>query len=139
MVAFGAENAGLLSAGQHGTTFGGNPVATAAGLATLHVIERDGLLANAASTGDHLAAQIESLAEPLILGVRGCGLLRAVQLSAPLAAATAGHLLAAGFIVNPVAPDVLRLAPPLIFTAEQADSFVQALPAALHAAAKEMP
>jgi acetylornithine/N-succinyldiaminopimelate aminotransferase len=138
MVAFGFENTGLLSAGQHGTTFGGNPVATAAGLATLHVIERDGLLANATSTGDHLAAGINSLAEPLILGVRGHGLLRAVQLAEPVAAATARHLLTAGFIVNPVAPDALRLAPPLILTADQADTFVAALPAALDAAAKEL-
>jgi len=138
LVAFGPANATLLSGGQHGTTFGGNPVATAAGLATLHVIERDGLLANAASTGDHLAAGIESLAEPLILGVRGHGLLRAVQFTEPVAAATARHLLEAGFIVNAVAPDVLRLAPPLILTADQADTFVAALPAALDAATKEL-
>jgi acetylornithine aminotransferase len=137
LVAFGPEAAGLLSAGQHGTTFGGNPVATAAALATLHVIERDGLLANAASTGDHLAAAIESLADPLISGVRGHGLLRAVQLSAPIANAAMRHLLAAGFIVNAVTPDSLRLAPPLILTADQADTFVAALPAALAAAAKE--
>jgi acetylornithine aminotransferase len=139
LVAFGPANATRLSGGQHGTTFGGNPLATAAGLATLHVIERDGLLANATATGDHLAAGIESLAEPLIHGVRGHGLLRAVQFTAPVAAATARHLLEAGFIVNAVAPDALRLAPPLILTAEQADTFVAALPAALAAAAKEMP
>ena len=138
VVAFGAANATLLSGGQHGTTFGGNPVATAAGLATLHVIERDGLLANAAATGDHLAAGIESLADPLIVGVRGHGLLRAVQFSQPIATATAQHLLTAGFIVNAVAPDALRLAPPLILTPDQADSFVAALPAALAAAIKEM-
>ena len=138
LVAFGPENAALLSAGQHGTTFGGNPVATAAGLATLHVIERDGLLANAAATGDHLAAGITALADPLIQGVRGHGLLRAVQFTEPVAAATARHLLAAGFIVNAVAPDALRLAPPLILTTEQADTFVAALPAALVAATKEM-
>ena len=138
LVALGPEAAGLLSAGQHGTTFGGNPVATAAGLATLHVIERDGLLANAASTGDHLAAGIMSLADPLIAGVRGHGLLRAIQFTQPVAAATARHLLTAGFIVNAVAPDALRLAPPLILTTDQADTFVAALPAALAAAAKEI-
>jgi acetylornithine/N-succinyldiaminopimelate aminotransferase len=138
VVAFGPDNATLMSGGQHGTTFGGNPVATAAGLATLHVIERDGLLANATTTGDHLAAGIESLADPLIAGVRGHGLLRAVQFSAPVAAAAARHLLAAGFIVNAVAPDAFRLAPPLILTADQADTFVAALPAALAAATKEL-
>jgi acetylornithine aminotransferase len=138
LVALGPEAAGLLSAGQHGSTFGGNPVATAAGLATLHVIERDGLLANATSTGDHLAAAIDSLADPLIAGVRGYGLLRAIQFNRPVAAATARHLLTAGFIVNAVAPDALRLAPPLILTTDQADTFVAALPAALAAAAKEI-
>jgi acetylornithine/N-succinyldiaminopimelate aminotransferase len=132
-VAFGAGNAQLLSAGQHGTTFGGNPVAAAAGLATLHVIERDGLLANATSTGNRLASGVTGLGHPLIAGVRGEGLLRAVQLTEPVAAEVARHLLEAGFIVNPVAPDALRLAPPLILTAEQADTFVEALPAALDA------
>ena len=138
MIALGPENAGRLSAGQHGSTFGGNPVATAAALATLHVIERDGLLQNATTVGDRLAAGIESLADPLIDGVRGVGLLRAVQFTAPVAAAAMKHLLAAGFIVNAVAPDAFRLAPPLILTADQADSFVGALPAALRAAEEEI-
>jgi acetylornithine aminotransferase len=137
MIAFGARNAGLLSAGQHGSTFGGNPVAAAAALATLHVIERDDLLANAAFTGDYLAAQIEALANPLIAGVRGQGLLRAVQFSAPIAAVVARHLLEAGFIVNPVTPDALRLAPPMILTAAQVDTFIEALPVALRAAEEE--
>jgi acetylornithine/N-succinyldiaminopimelate aminotransferase len=137
MIAFGARNAGLLSAGQHGSTFGGNPVAAAAALATLHVIERDDLLANAAFTGDYLAAQIEALTDPLITGVRGQGLLRAVQFGAPVAAAVARHLLEAGFIVNPVTPDALRLAPPMILTAAQVDTFIEALPVALRAAEEE--
>jgi acetylornithine/N-succinyldiaminopimelate aminotransferase len=137
MVAFGPDTAGLLTAGQHGTTFGGNPVAAAAGLATLHVIERDGLLANAGTVGDRLAAGIEGLADPLIAGVRGAGLLLAVQFTAPIAVAAARHLLAAGFIVNAVTPDALRLAPPLILTTDQADTFIEALPAALRAAEQE--
>jgi acetylornithine/N-succinyldiaminopimelate aminotransferase len=137
LIAFGATNATMISAGLHGTTFGGNPVAAAAGLATLHVIERDGLLANATSTGDRLADGLGQLGHPLIDGVRGQGLLRAVQLTAPVAAATARHLLEAGFIVNPVASDAIRLAPPLILTAGQADTFIEALPAALDAAEEE--
>jgi len=136
LVAFGPQNATLLMPGQHGSTFGGNPVAATAGLATLHVIERDGLLANASAIGHRLTEGIEGLADPLITGVRGEGLLLAVQLAAPLAPATARNLLEAGFIVNAVAPDALRLVPPLILTAEQADSFVEALPAALRAAAE---
>jgi acetylornithine/N-succinyldiaminopimelate aminotransferase len=136
MIALGADNATLLAAGQHGSTFGGNPVAAAAGLATLHVIERDGLLQNATLIGDRLAQGITQLGHPLIDGVRGAGLLLAVQLTAPLAAAAAGNLLQAGFIVNPVAPDAIRLVPPLILTANQADTFIEALPAALDAAAE---
>jgi len=136
MIVFGEQNAHRLTAGQHGTTFGGNPVAAAAGLATLHVIERDGLLGNAVTVGDRLAAGIGS--HPLVAGVRGYGLLRAVELTRPVSAALAAHLLEAGFIVNPVAPDAIRLAPPLILTAEQADTFIAALPAALDHAAAEI-
>jgi acetylornithine aminotransferase len=134
LLALGSANAALLSPGQHGSTFGGNPVAAAASLATLHVIERDGLLANATAMGERLAAGIVGLAHPLIVGVRGEGLLRAVELSVPVAGMVAGYLLEAGFIVNPVAPDALRLAPPLILTAEQVDTFIEALPGALDAA-----
>ena len=130
-IAFGPDVATLLSAGQHGTTFGGNPVAAAAALATIHVIERDGLLRNTADLGRHLVTGIESLTHDCVAGVRGAGLLLAVQLTRPVAAAAASALLDAGFIVNPVAPDALRLAPPLILTRDQADSFVDALPAAL--------
>jgi acetylornithine aminotransferase len=110
-------------------------VAAAAGLATLHVIERDGLVEQAASVGAQLRADILALGHPLVAGVRGEGLLIAVRLAAPVAARTAAALLEAGFIVNAVAPDAVRLAPPLILTSEQADTFVAALPAALDLAA----
>ncbi|MDQ1289430.1 MAG: acetylornithine/N-succinyldiaminopimelate aminotransferase [Actinomycetota bacterium] len=131
VVALGERAATLLGPGQHGTTFGGNPVAAAAGLATLHVIERDGLLENTRVVGAHLRDGVRGLGHPLITEVRGEGLLIAVQFAEPVAAATAQALLDSGFIVNAVAPDALRLAPPLILTAGQADSFVEALPAAL--------
>jgi acetylornithine/N-succinyldiaminopimelate aminotransferase len=133
-IAFGEPNAHLLSAGQHGTTFGGNPVACAAGLATLHVIERDGLIQQADSVGSGLRAGIESLGHPLIESVRGYGLLIAIQLTAPVAAQLAATMLDAGFIVNPVTPSTIRLAPPLILTAEQASTLIQALGPALDAA-----
>jgi acetylornithine/N-succinyldiaminopimelate aminotransferase len=136
VVAFGAATATLLGPGQHGTTFGGNPVAAAAGLATLHVIERDGLLENATAVGRQLVTDVEALGHPLVTGVRGVGLLLAVRLGAPAASAAASALLDAGFVVNPVAPDTLRLAPPLILTAEQARAFTAALPAALDRAAE---
>lgn len=120
----------LLGPGSHGTTFGGNPVAAAAGLAVLHVIERDGLLANAAAVGATLAGVPQ---HPLISGVRGAGLLRAIALAEPVAAEVARAALDAGFIVNPVTPDALRLAPPLILTAAQAGEFLDALPGILEA------
>ncbi|MFI7589374.1 acetylornithine transaminase [Spongisporangium articulatum] len=130
-IAFGERNAQLLGAGQHGSTFGGNPVAAAASLATLHVIERDGLLENVAGVGRRLVDGVGALAHPGVASVRGAGLLLAVQLTQPVAPQVAARLLEAGFIVNPVAPDALRLAPPLVLTAEQADTFLEALPTAL--------
>ncbi|MGZ4612407.1 MAG: acetylornithine transaminase [Kineosporiaceae bacterium] len=134
LVAFGEGPATLLGPGQHGTTFGGNPVAAAAPLATLHVIERDALVAQAASVGAALRAGVVGLGHPLVTGVRGEGLLLAVQLARPLAALASAALLGAGFVVNAVTPDALRLAPPLILTEEQAATFVAALPAALDGA-----
>ena len=135
LIAYGEEVAGLLGPGSHGTTFGGNPVAAAAGLATLHVIERDGLLASAAAVGARLAGGVLALGHPLVTAVRGEGLLIAIELAAPVAAVTAGHLLDAGFVVNAATPSALRLAPPLILTPAQADTLVEALPAALDRAA----
>jgi acetylornithine aminotransferase len=134
MVAMGEGPAGLLGVGSHGTTFGGNPVSAAAGLATLHVIERDGLLGHAASVGRRLRDGIADLGHPLVAGVRGEGLLLAVVLHRPIARTAAAAALDAGFIVNPVAPDALRLAPPLVLTDEQADAVVAALPGILDAA-----
>jgi acetylornithine aminotransferase len=131
LIAFGEGPAALLGPGQHGTTFGGNPVAAAASLATLHVIERDGLLEQAAAIGKQLCDGVTGLGHPLVTGVRGEGLLLAVQLAEPVAAQAAQALLAAGFVVNPVTPQAIRLAPPLILTSEQAGTFVDALPAAL--------
>jgi len=119
-IAFGERAATLLGRGQHGTTFGGNPVAAAAGLATLGVIERDDLLANARRVGEVLRTEIEAAGNPLVAGVRGRGLLLAVQLTRPVAADVAAAALEAGFVVNAVAPNAIRLAPPLILTAEQA-------------------
>jgi acetylornithine/N-succinyldiaminopimelate aminotransferase len=139
LVAFGEGPATLLGPGQHGTTFGGNPVAAAAGLATLHVIERDGLLENAAAVGRALREGVLAHHHPLVAGVRGEGLLLAVQLTRPVAVRVQALLLDAGFVVNAVAPDALRLAPPLILTTEQAATFVDALPAALDRAATEVP
>lgn len=120
--------AGLFTPGQHGTTFGGNPVAAAAALAVLRVIENDDLVAHVDQVGKSLAAGIDALGHPLISHVRGAGLLRGVVLTRPVSAAVEAAARSAGFLVNAPAPDVLRLAPPLILTEEQAADFVDALP-----------
>ncbi|MFL6099125.1 MAG: acetylornithine transaminase [Actinomycetales bacterium] len=127
-VALNRRAATLLGAGQHGTTYGGNPVSCAAGLAVLHAIERDDLLGNARRVGSRLRDGIAARAHPLVADVRGEGLLIAVGLTRPVAAEATRAALEQGFIVNAVAPDALRLAPALVVTPEQADSFVTALP-----------
>jgi acetylornithine aminotransferase len=118
----------LLGAGDHGSTFGGNPVAAVAALATLAVIERDGLLAHSTRTGAHLAARVGALGHPLVTSVRGRGLLRGIALREPVAADVARQALAAGFIINAPNATTLRLAPPLIVSTTQIDTFVDALP-----------
>lgn len=128
LVTFGPEVTGLLSAGQHGSTFGGNPLAAAAGLAVLDTIEREGLLARVRALGEHLQRRVAALTSPHVVGVRGVGLLQAIVLAEPIAADLAVVARDAGFIVNPVSPQAIRLAPPLIVTSEQLDSFVDALP-----------
>ncbi|HEY8721838.1 acetylornithine transaminase, partial [Pengzhenrongella sp.] len=85
LVAYGEQAAGLLGRGQHGSTFGGNPVAAAAALTTIGVIERDGLLAHATEIGGQLKAQIAATDHPLVSGVRGLGLLLAIELNEPVA------------------------------------------------------
>jgi acetylornithine/N-succinyldiaminopimelate aminotransferase len=128
------ECGSALRKGDHGSTFGGNPVACAAALAVLDTIEREGLLANVTEVGDRLAAGIGAIEDPLIAGVRGTGLWRAIALASPAAADVEAAARRAGFLVNAVQPDAIRLAPPLILSAEQADSFTAELPAILSSA-----
>jgi acetylornithine aminotransferase len=125
--------ADLLGPGLHASTFGGNPVSCAAALAVLDTIANDGLLDQVKRLGERLRRGIEALGHPLVSGVRGTGLLLGVLLSAPASAALAGVLRDAGFLVNAVQPNVLRLAPPLVVTPEQVEAFLAALPAALDA------
>ncbi|CAA9375569.1 MAG: Acetylornithine aminotransferase [uncultured Nocardioidaceae bacterium] len=124
----------LLGPGQHGTTFGGNPVACAAALATVATIERDDLLSSVRTLGNRLADQVRGLNCSLVHGVRGRGLLRAIELTEPVATAAVASALDAGFIVNATGPTTLRLAPPLVVTADQLDTFVAALPQILRTA-----
>ncbi|WP_233258012.1 acetylornithine transaminase, partial [Micromonospora sp. S4605] len=131
-LAFGRA-AELLRPGSHGTTFGGNPVSCAAALAVVSTIAGDGLLDHVKRVGERLRRGIEALGHPLVGEVRGAGLLLGVVLTAPVAAVLAEALRETGFLVNPVQPGVVRLAPPLILTAAQVDAFLAALPAALDA------
>jgi acetylornithine/N-succinyldiaminopimelate aminotransferase len=124
-----------LQKGDHGTTFGGGPVVCAAALAVLRTVEQEGLLDAAAALGDRLRTGVERLGSPLVASVRGLGLWLGIVLTAPVAAAAEAALREAGFLVNAAAPDVLRLAPPLVVTAAQVDAFLAALPAALGTAA----
>ena len=117
--------------GDHGSTFGGNPVAAAAALAVLDTVDKDDLLGNAARTGAALADGIRATGHPLLAGVRGSGLWLALALTADRAADVQARAAAHGFLVNAVAPDAVRLAPPLTLTAAQAASFTGALPAIL--------
>ena len=139
LVTFGPEVTGLLTAGQHGSTFGGNPLACSAAVAVLSTIESEGLIEHAVAAGEFLVDRVAALDHPLISGVRGAGLLRGIHLTRPVAPAAATVARTRGFIVNPVAPDTLRLAPPLIITTDQLATFVDALPGILDQAAQESP
>ncbi|WP_231686066.1 acetylornithine transaminase [Arthrobacter sp. ZBG10] len=132
LLTMGEKPSALLSAGQHGTTFGGNPVATAAALATLHAIENQHVLANVNTVGEHLRAGLAAV--PGVTGVRGRGLLIGFDLDADVAPAVVQAGLDAGFIVNAPGPHTIRLAPPLVLTTAQAETFLAAFPAILQTA-----
>ena len=119
--------AGLLGPGQHGTTFGGNPVACAAALAVIATIRDEGLLERAGALGERWSAELAAV--PGVTGVRGRGLLRGVGLADAVgpAADVAAELMERGFIVNAPRPDTLRLAPPLILSDADADRFTAVL------------
>ncbi|MEV6611727.1 acetylornithine transaminase [Kutzneria sp. NPDC051319] len=125
------EAASLFKPGHHGTTFGGNPICCAAGLATLRTIAAEGLHEHAAALGKDIAARVEQLHHPLVAGVRGVGLLMAIALNKPVSGAVAKAAQAGGFLINSVQPDSIRLAPPLVLTDADAHEFVAALPAFL--------
>ena len=120
--------------GDHGSTFGGNPVSCAAALAVLNTIEADGLLHHVTSVGDCLAEGFSGVDHPLLVSHRGVGLWRALELSQAKAAQVELAARDQGFIVNAIRPTSIRIAPPLILTHEQARSFVDALPQILDAA-----
>jgi acetylornithine aminotransferase len=126
-IGIGASGSGF-ARGDHGSTFGGNPVACAAALAVLDTIEQEGLLENVKQVGAKLRDGLCSIDHKLVAGVRGSGLWQAIALSEPAAPVVEAAARQSGFLVNAVQPDAIRLAPPLIVSAEQAETFVVALP-----------
>lgn len=132
-LAFG-DAGGLLGPGNHGTTFGGNPVASAAALAVLDTIEADGLLERVRAVGDQLRAGLE---HEHVVDIRGRGLLVGLTLDRPVAAAVVRAAQRRGFILNDCTPDRLRLAPALVLTEEEATGFLSAWPGILSAAYEE--
>lgn len=125
------DAATLFTPGSHGTTFGGNPVSCAAGVAVIDVIERDDLLGQARTKGAEFSRQVTELKHPMIDHVRGRGLLIGIQLTQDVAVEVADNLLERGWIVNAARPDVIRLAPPLIIDASELTRFVPVLADAL--------
>jgi acetylornithine/N-succinyldiaminopimelate aminotransferase len=114
--------------GNHGTTFGGNPLAMRAGLVTLRVMEDEDLLGNALRIGQRITDGIaRGLAgEPGLVEIRGGGLMIGIELDRPCGEVVA-KALEAGLVLNVTAERVVRLLPPLVFTAEQADLLVERL------------
>ncbi|MFF9913019.1 acetylornithine transaminase [Streptomyces sp. NPDC013457] len=132
-VAFG-EAAELFKPGHHGTTFGGNPVACAAGLAVIDTLAAHGTLDEVKRLGEKLRSGIEGLGHPLVSHVRGAGLLLGIVLTESLAPQVQQAAQDAGLLVNAPAPDVVRLMPALIIGDTEVDAFLAALPGVLDGA-----
>ena len=129
-VVAGPKAAGILQPGNHGTTFGGNPLAMRAGVETLRIMEEDGLLANATQVGAHLKTALQQAfaGMPEVVDIRGQGLMLGIELDRPC-----GALLAMGaergLLFSVTAERVIRLVPPLILTQAEADEIVRILSA----------
>lgn len=130
LVTYGAASS-LFTPGSHGSTFGGNPLATAVADAVLAEIERAGLVDNAARRGQELREIITGLDSPLVAGVRGRGLLIGVELSAPVAGDVVAAAQAHGLIVNAANPETVRIAPALTIGDAELDEFRDLFAAAL--------
>jgi acetylornithine aminotransferase len=110
------RSAALFTPGSHGSTFGGNPVSCAAALAVLDAIETDGLMARAAAAFELLSRELPARSHGVVTHVRGRGLLLAAVLAQPNSADVERSARDHGLIVNAVAPDAIRMAPPLVIT-----------------------
>jgi acetylornithine/N-succinyldiaminopimelate aminotransferase len=133
LVTFGSAS-DLFETGQHGSTFGGNPLATAVANAVLGEIERAGLIQNAVARGQQIRDAISAIGSPLVADIRGEGLLIGVGLSEPVAQRISREAFSRGLIVNAANENSIRIAPPLIIgdveIAEFTEKFTQALEAA---------
>ena len=127
-VVCGPRAAGVLGAGNHGTTFGGNPLAMRAGVETIRIMEEDGLLANAAQVGAALKAGFERAfaGVPGVVEIRGQGLMLGIELDRPCGALL-GRAAEAGLMLSVTAERVIRLVPPLILSADEAAQIVAIL------------
>ena len=119
----------VFTPGDHGSTFGGNPLAAAVGLAAIDVLLDDKLAQRAAELGDYLLSELRALKSPLIREVRGRGLLIGVDINPALASArtVCEKLLRHGVLTKDTHQTVVRFAPPLIVTREQLDCALAAL------------
>jgi acetylornithine aminotransferase len=131
LITYGAAS-DLFYPGTHGSTFGGNPLATGVASAVLAEIERAGLVRNAAERGAQLRAAIEGLESALVTGCRGDGLLIGVGLRHPVAKAVVAAAQEHGLVVNAPNDDTIRLAPPLTIGDVEIDEFIELFAAALH-------
>ncbi len=124
-----AQVAQAFGPGDHGSTFGGNPLACAAGLAVLETIKKEGLLDNAANMGDYFRSKLEVLAGKysLIKEIRGMGLMIGIQLAEEKAVEIKNRLFTKGFLTGSVGSDVVRILPPLVISKSDIDLFMDAL------------
>ena len=127
-VVAGPKAANIFQPGNHGTTFGGNPLAMRAGIETIRIMEEDGLLANAARVGTHLKSALERElgSHPGVKEIRGQGLMIGVELAKPCGVLTQ-RAADAGLLISVTADSVIRLVPPLIITTAEADEIVSLL------------
>jgi acetylornithine aminotransferase len=137
-VVAGPKAAQIFQPGNHGTTFGGNPLAMRAGVETIRIMEEEGLLQNAAKVGAHLKQALQQAlgGNPGVKDVRGQGLMLGIELAKPCGALTA-RALKAGLLISVTADCVIRLVPPLILTVAEADQIVAILVPLIEAFLKE--
>ena len=130
------ETASGFLPGDHGSTFGGNPLACAAALAVLDTLEKGHLVQKAAGLGDYFREQLAAIGEQTgqIQQIRGAGLMLGVELKLPIAADVKHRCLERGYLIGAVGTHTLRLLPPLIITREHIDEFCAALAAILEEA-----